>query len=61
MDDIDVRGSHEQECRDDTCSWMAYERPMDDVQENEKAHRQGGASRAYSWPKKNRGLKPKER
>ena len=34
---------------------------MDDVQEKEKAHRQGRASRAYSWPKKNRGLKPKER
>jgi hypothetical protein len=34
---------------------MASERPMDDVQEKEKAYRQGGASRTYSWPKK-RGL-----
>jgi hypothetical protein len=62
MYDIDVRGSHEQECGDDTCSWMAYERLMDDAQEKEKekekekAHRQGEVSRTYSWPKKNRGL-----
>jgi hypothetical protein len=28
---------------------------MDDTQEKENAHRQGGASRTYSWPKK-RGL-----
>ena len=33
------------------CSWIAYERPMNDAQEKEKAHRQGGASRTYSWPK----------
>ena len=41
MGGIDVRGSYEQECGDDTCSWMAYERPMDDAHEKEKAHRQG--------------------
>ena len=52
MGDINVRGSHEQECGDDTCSWMAYERPMDNACEKEKANRQGGASRTYSWPKK---------
>ena len=57
MGDINVWGSHEQECGDDTCSWMAYERPMDDAHEKEKAHRQGGASKTYSWPKKNRSLK----
>ncbi len=32
-------------------SWMAYERPMDNAQEKEKAHRQAGASKTYSWPK----------
>ena len=48
MDDIDVQGSHEYECREDMCSWMAYERPMNDAQEKEKADRQGGASRTYS-------------
>ena len=31
--------------------WMTYEKPMNDVQEKEKAHRQGGANRTYSWPK----------
>ena len=53
MYDIDVQGSHEQECGDDMCSWMAYERFMDDVHKKEKAHRQGGVSRTYSWSKKN--------
>jgi hypothetical protein len=31
---------------------------MDDAQEKEKAHRQGGASRTYSWPKKKRSRSP---
>ena len=34
------------------CSWMAYKRLMDDAYEKEEAHKQGGASRIYSLPKK---------
>ena len=34
------------------CSWMAYERPMDDACEKEKANRQRGANRTYLRPKK---------
>ena len=30
---------------------MVYERLIDNVQKKEKAHRQEGASRTYSWPK----------
>jgi hypothetical protein len=30
---------------------MVYEGLKDDVQEKEKAHRQEGASKTYSWPK----------
>ena len=34
-----------------TCSWMVYKRPMNDAHEEEKSHKQGGASRTYSWPR----------
>jgi hypothetical protein len=33
------------------CSWMAYEKPMNDAHEEEKSHKQGGANRTYSWPR----------
>ena len=42
------------------CSWMAYERPIDDAHDKEKAHRQTGLIGLIRGPEKEIS-KPRER